>query len=168
MVLSDTNTLTSLHLPYISPYVKALLRHNNQLMRAGRTEEAGSLSRRNGAVIIRENTAQQCNVDSVRHLKDIWAKVRELINPQERKVLAPAWILGLGTPAFAAPIQPVTHHIYCPSALEDSYHNTHPLSHSPLITFSLPANIHYASPLSSNGKTYCQNVHLSRPSQTSC
>ena len=61
-------------------------------MRAGRTEEAGSLARRIGAAIIRKNSAQLRNVDSGSNPEDMWAKVRELINPRAREVLAPQGI----------------------------------------------------------------------------
>jgi hypothetical protein len=54
---SRSITVTSSDPPYVTPYVKALLRRKNQLMRAGRTDEAGSLARRIGAAIIRKNTA---------------------------------------------------------------------------------------------------------------
>ena len=61
-------------------------------MRAVRTDEAGSLARRIGAAIIRKNTAQLRNVYKVHHTKDMWTKVRELINPHAREVTVPQGI----------------------------------------------------------------------------
>ena len=87
-----TITVTSSDPPYFSPYVRALLRQKNRLMRAGRTEEAGSLARRVGIAIIRKNTAQLRDVNSISEAKDMWAKVRELINPRPREALAPQGI----------------------------------------------------------------------------
>jgi len=84
-----TITVTSSDPPYVTPSVKALLRRKNQLMRAGRIDEANSLARRIGAVIIRKNTAQLRNVDAVGDSKDMWAKVRELTNPKARLATAP-------------------------------------------------------------------------------
>jgi hypothetical protein len=72
--------------------VKAVLRQKNRLMRAGRTEEAGSLARRIDVAIIRKNTAQLREVDWMSAPKDMWATVRELINLRAREALAPQGI----------------------------------------------------------------------------
>jgi len=74
------------------PSAKALLRRKNKLMQAGRTDEADSLARRIRKSIIRKNTAELRNVDTVSHSKDMWSKVRQLINPQMRETIAPTGI----------------------------------------------------------------------------
>jgi len=61
-------------------------------MQAGRTDEADSLTRRVGKSIIRKNTAEWGNVDTVSHSKDMLSKVRQLINPQTRETIAPPGI----------------------------------------------------------------------------
>jgi hypothetical protein len=58
-------------------------------MRAGRTEEAGSLALQIGASIIRKNTAQLRQVDAIKNPKDMWTKVRELTKPRARETAAP-------------------------------------------------------------------------------
>jgi hypothetical protein len=83
-----TITVTSSDPPYVTPSVKALLRRKNQLMRAGRIDEAGSLACRIGAVIIRQNTAQLRKVDAIGNSQDMWAKKRELTSPKTRLVTA--------------------------------------------------------------------------------
>jgi len=58
-------TITSSDPPYVTPSEKSLLRRKNTLMQAGRIDEANSLARRNGKSIIRKNTAELRNVDTV-------------------------------------------------------------------------------------------------------
>jgi hypothetical protein len=47
-------------------------------MQVGRIDEAGSLARRTGTAIIRNNTAQLLKADANGDRKDTWAQVREL------------------------------------------------------------------------------------------
>jgi len=57
-------------------------------MQAGRTDKAVPLAKRIGKSIIRKNTAELRNVETVSHSKDMWSKVRQFINPQTRETIA--------------------------------------------------------------------------------
>jgi len=72
-------TVTSSDPPYVTPTVKALLRRKNRLMRAGRTDEAGSIAARIRTIITRSSTRWLRTVDTRKSAKKAWAKVREVI-----------------------------------------------------------------------------------------
>jgi len=72
-------TVTSSDPPYVTPPAKALktlLRRKNNLMRAGRTEEAGAIA---FAPSSRASSRWLRKVDTRMNAKDAWAKVREVI-----------------------------------------------------------------------------------------
>ena len=73
-----TVTITSRDPPYITGYIKSMLRRKNRLMRRGRVEEASALAQRIGKEITRRTKTQlkpiQGNVDS----RKMWACVRRL------------------------------------------------------------------------------------------
>ena len=73
-----TVTITSRDPPYITGYIKFMLRKKNHLMRRGRIEEASALAQRVGKDITRRTKTQlnsiQRNVDS----RKMWACVRRL------------------------------------------------------------------------------------------
>jgi len=68
-------TVTSSDPPYVTPTVKALLRHKNRLMRAGRTDEAGAIAARVRTIITRSSKRWLRTVDTRKSAKDAWAKV---------------------------------------------------------------------------------------------
>jgi len=60
---------------YITPAVKAMLRHKNRLMRTGRIDEADALALRVRKVITRHNTKWLRDIDAKKNAKDAWAKI---------------------------------------------------------------------------------------------
>ena len=56
-----TVTITSRDPPYITGYIKSMLRRKNHLMRRGRVEEASALAQRIGKEIIRRTKTQLVN-----------------------------------------------------------------------------------------------------------
>jgi len=71
-------TMTSSDPPYVTPTVKALLRCKNRLMRAGRTDEAGSIAARIRTIITRSSTRWLWTVNTRKSAKAAWAKVRDV------------------------------------------------------------------------------------------
>jgi len=71
-------TVTSSDPPYVTPTVKALLRRKNRLMRAGRTDEAGSIAARIRTIITRSSTRWMRTVNTRKSAKAAWAKVRDV------------------------------------------------------------------------------------------
>ena len=72
-------TVTSSDPPCVTPTVKTLLRRKNRLMRAGRTDEAGSIAARICTIITRSNTRWLRTVNTQKSAKAAWAKVRDVI-----------------------------------------------------------------------------------------
>jgi hypothetical protein len=72
---------------YITPEIKSNLRHKNRLMRAGRVEEAGALSKRIGQDIKRHGKTRLSHVNGETASKDLWATVRRVT---DRKQVAAA------------------------------------------------------------------------------
>ena len=70
-----TVTITSRDPPYVTGYIKYMLRRKNRLMRRGRVEESSALAQRIGKEITRRTKTQlkpiQGNVDS----RKMWACV---------------------------------------------------------------------------------------------
>ena len=79
-------TVTSGDPPYVTPAVKALLRCKNRLMRAGRTEEAGSIAARIRNTITRSSSRWLRQINTRKNAKDAWAKVREVIKGKANRV----------------------------------------------------------------------------------
>jgi len=71
-------TVTSSDPSHVTPTVKALLRRKNRLMRAGRTDEAGSIAVRIRTIITCSSTRWLWNVDPRKNAKVAWAKVRDV------------------------------------------------------------------------------------------
>ena len=71
-------TIASSDQPYVTPFVKHLLRRKNKLMRSGRTDEAAALAGKIGDAIKRYSIAELCRVDVVADARSMWAKVRQL------------------------------------------------------------------------------------------
>ena len=71
-------TIASSDPPYVTPFVKHMLRRKNKLMRSGRTDEAAALAGKIGDAIKRYNSAELCRVDVVADARSMWAKVRQL------------------------------------------------------------------------------------------
>jgi len=72
-------TVTSTDPHYVTPAVKAMSRRENRLIRAGRTDQAGALAARIGAVLTRSNTRWMRDVDTRKCAKGAWTKVREVL-----------------------------------------------------------------------------------------
>ena len=68
--------LTSNDPEYITPEIKDDLRRKNKLMRAGRLEEAGALSRRIGTKIIHRNSARLNTLNHKVDTRELWEKIR--------------------------------------------------------------------------------------------
>ena len=62
----------------MTPDIKTKLRKKNQLMRAGRLEEAGALAARIGNDITRHNKIRLMKTSSKSDAKDVWTAVRQL------------------------------------------------------------------------------------------
>jgi len=80
-------TVTSTDQHFVTSAVKAMLRRKigkNQLMRAGRVEEAGDIAERVRAVITQKNSALLNTCDTRKRCKETWEKVREVTRGHRR------------------------------------------------------------------------------------
>jgi hypothetical protein len=72
-------TVTTSDPPFVTSFIKALLRRKNRIMRAGRVEEAGALSERVRTLITRRSSKWLSNIDIRKNPKDVWSKVNEVL-----------------------------------------------------------------------------------------
>ena len=63
---------------YITPEIKFLLRKKNKLMKANRLDEANSISKKVGSMIIRHNSTKLSHYDPRSTTKDLWDEVHRL------------------------------------------------------------------------------------------
>ena len=68
-------TVTTSDPPFVTTFIKALLRRKDRMMRAGRVEEAGALSERVRTLITRRSSKWLSNIDIRKNPKDVWSKV---------------------------------------------------------------------------------------------
>ena len=73
-------TITSRDLPFMTPYLKLLLREKNALMRSGRIEQANALAARIGKAITAFNSGWLSSANSINNSHDMWDKVRKVTN----------------------------------------------------------------------------------------
>jgi len=73
-----TVTITSRDPPYITGYIKSMLRRKNRLMRKGRVEEASALAMRIGKEITRSTKTQLSLIQGKVDSREMWACVRRL------------------------------------------------------------------------------------------
>ena len=71
-------TVTSRDPPFITPYLKLLLRERNVLMRAGRLEKANALTLRIGKVITASNSNCFRDASRINNSRDLWDMVRKV------------------------------------------------------------------------------------------
>ena len=76
----NTITATSRDPTYVTPGIKASLRRNNRLMRAGRVEEANAMAQRIGKDVAKRCEVRLSKVDGKVDSKGMWAAVRQLIH----------------------------------------------------------------------------------------
>ena len=76
-------TVRSRDPPYITPYIRSLLRKKNRLMRAGRVEKAGARARRVGKAITKRNMTRLQKYNGRTDAKAMWAAVRQLTKHQQ-------------------------------------------------------------------------------------
>jgi len=82
-------TVRSRDPPYITPYIRSLLRKKNRLMRAGRVEKAGAIARRVGKEITKRNRTRLQKYNGRTDGKDMWAAVRQFTGRQQHPVHVP-------------------------------------------------------------------------------
>ena len=70
--------ITSADPPYVTPYIKSMLRRKNRLMRSGNVDKAAALAKKVGRAIQNYNTAELSKVDVLSDTSSMWAKVRQL------------------------------------------------------------------------------------------
>ncbi len=71
--------LTSRDPAYMTPYIKAMLRRKNRLMRQGRTEQANALANRIGNAILRVSTRQLSDQNAKGiSMRSLWSSVNRL------------------------------------------------------------------------------------------
>jgi len=80
-------TVRSRDPPYITPYIRSLLRKKNRLMRAGRVEKAGAIARRVGKEITKRNRTRLQKYNGRTDGKDMWAAVRQFTGRQQHPVV---------------------------------------------------------------------------------
>lgn len=80
-----TITVTSRDPDFVTPAIKAKLRHKNRLMRRGRVDEAGALAQRIGKDIVRQNRSRLSKLQGKADVKDVWAAVRQLTSHDRRQ-----------------------------------------------------------------------------------
>ena len=80
-------TVTTKDPRFVTPAIKAMLRRKNRLMRAGRTEEADTLSRRVRDAITRQNRAWLRRVNTRQNVYDAWEKVREVTGRNAKRTV---------------------------------------------------------------------------------
>ena len=73
-----TITVTSRDPDFVTPAIKAKLRHKNRLMRRGRVEEASTLAQRIGKDVVRHNRSRLSKLQGKADVKDVWAAVRQM------------------------------------------------------------------------------------------
>ena len=81
--------MTSRDPQYVTPDLKASLRHKNRLMRSGKTEQASAFAKQFGAIIRRRNSVHLRNSSMRTESKEIWAKVKQLTKDPNRQSTAP-------------------------------------------------------------------------------
>ena len=81
-------SITSRDPAYITPKIKAMLRHKNKLMRAGRVEaHASALSERIGKEITWRCKKRLGKINGKMDAKDMWAAVRQLTGRQQEAAI---------------------------------------------------------------------------------
>ena len=85
--LERSITIRSRDPPYITPYIRSLLRKKIRLMRAGRVEKAGAIARRVGKEITKRNRTRLQKYNGRTDGKDMWAAVRQFTGRQQHPVV---------------------------------------------------------------------------------
>src|SRR5882757_6572415 len=80
-------TITSRDPPYVTPFIKSLMRKKNKLMRVGKIEQAGAISLRIGAEIISNNSGRLHAESKEAGSKDLWGAVREITGKKRSSLL---------------------------------------------------------------------------------
>jgi hypothetical protein len=74
----STVTVTSRDPPFVTPFIKSLLRQKNKLMRQGHIEKANAIATRIGKAIINHNANQFVGLNDDNGQQIMWRKVKEL------------------------------------------------------------------------------------------
>ena len=83
-----TVSITSRDPPYVTAYIKAMLRQKNRLMRKGRIEEASALAQRIGKAITKRTRSQLSSIAYDIDSKELWSCVRRLTGKKQSKQCA--------------------------------------------------------------------------------